>query len=300
MRLRIQEVHDRVRWIDSIPTIPTIIRPLLEMLAAPVEDVTIRSVERLVAADPSIAAQCLKMANSPLYGVRRIESIGSALTILGLRRIQSILLTCSLNKVVAKGRWGVDPDAFWRHSLGCALVTRKMAELIGYQDLEQAYLSGLLHDLDMIVSSIVCADEFCSAVRLATSRRVPLHVTEQEEMGFTHCEGGAILAKQWRLTREVTESIEAHHLLDPQRPLSPLVCMVHVSDLLCRLRDLGYGYAESLSVDFALEPSWIFLTRNYPILDSIDLARFTFDTDEWMHDVHHVVDAVFSRGAEVH
>jgi putative nucleotidyltransferase with HDIG domain len=289
-----------VRWIDSIPTIPTIILPLLEMLAAPIEDVAIHSIEQLVATDPSIAAQCLKMANSPLYGVRRIESIGGALGILGLRRVQSILLTCSLNKVVSRGRWGVDPDAFWRHSLGCALVTRKMAELIAYQDLEQAYLAGLLHDLGMIVSSIVCADEFRGALQQAATRRVALNVTEQEEMGFTHCESGAILARQWRLTHEVTDVIEAHHLLDPQRPLSPLVCIVHVSDLLCRLRDLGYGYDESLNVDFTVEPSWAFLTKNYPTLDAIDLARFTFDTDEWMQEVHHVVNSVFSPGVGVH
>lgn len=295
MRLSTQELYDRIRRIDSIPTIPTIIRPLLEMLAAPPECVTIGRIEKLVAFDASIAAQCLKMANSPLYGARHVENIGTAVSILGLRRVQSILLTCSLNKAVPKDRWGVDPTVFWRHSLGCALVTRKLAEAIGYPDLEQAYLAGLLHDLGIIVSSIICPDGFRHALKLAASREVPLNVCEAEEMGFTHCETGSIIAKQWRLSDDVSEVIESHHLLDPQRSISPLAGMVHISDLLCRLRNLGYGYPEALNIDFVTQPSWSVLVAQYPAMQRMDFARFTLDTDAWMQDIYAIVNTVFSH-----
>lgn len=295
MRLSIQELYNRVLRIDTIPTVPAIVRPLLEMMAAPVEEVPLRKVEQLVACDASIAAQCLKMANSPLYASHNVTSIASAVSILGLRRVQSILLTCSLNKAVPKDRWVVDPTIFWRHSLGCALVARKLAEVIGYHDLEKAYLAGLLHDLGIIVTSIVYPDGFRHCLKLASEERLPLHICETEELGFTHCESGAILAKEWNLSEEVRDVIYGHHLLDSQRRLSPLISLVHVSDLLCRVRDLGYGYPESLTVDLVAEPSWVFLVNHYPKLEAVDLARFTLDTDEWMLDIQNLVNTVFSR-----
>jgi hypothetical protein len=35
--------------------------------------------------------------------------------------------------------------AFWRHAMGCALMSSKLARLAGYSDPEKAYLAGLLH-----------------------------------------------------------------------------------------------------------------------------------------------------------
>ena len=57
-----------------------------------------------------------------------------------------------------------------------------------------------------------------------------------------------------------------------------LIAITHLADLLCRVRNLGYGYEEWRAVDLATDPGWIDLAEHCPKLSSIDLARFTMDS----------------------
>ena len=76
---------------------------------------------RLVSYDNSIAAQCMRVASSPLFGLASSpKSIKSAVISLGLRRVETILLTCCLGQAFPAKKWALDPVVFWRHSLGCA------------------------------------------------------------------------------------------------------------------------------------------------------------------------------------
>jgi len=67
----------------------------------PPEDVNLEKVVELVSYDSTIAAQCIRMANSPLFGRQNTETIRSAILALGLKRIEAILMGCCLNRVVA-------------------------------------------------------------------------------------------------------------------------------------------------------------------------------------------------------
>jgi HD-like signal output (HDOD) protein len=124
---RLEELLPKIQQLEEIPSIPTIVQPLTTMLQLPVEQVDMEKVVELVSYDSTIAAQCLRMANSPLFGRRKTETVRSAILALGLKRVQSILLGCCLNRIVPVGQWVFDAVTFWRHSLGCALVSRKMA-----------------------------------------------------------------------------------------------------------------------------------------------------------------------------
>ncbi len=105
-------------------------------------------VVRLVSYDNTIAAQCLRVASSPLFGLAKSpQSIKSAIMSLGLRRVETILLTCCLGQAFPAEKWALDPDVFWRHSLGCAMVCRKLSEKLSAVDSEKAYMAGLLHDI---------------------------------------------------------------------------------------------------------------------------------------------------------
>ena len=84
---------------------------------------------RLVSYDNTIAAQCLRVASSPLFGLAQApQSIKGAVISLGLRRVETILLTCCLGQAFPAEKWALDPTVFWRHSLGCAMVCRKFSE----------------------------------------------------------------------------------------------------------------------------------------------------------------------------
>jgi putative nucleotidyltransferase with HDIG domain len=292
----LERLRSRITSIDSMPTIPVILRPLLHCLDQPVEQIDITRIVELISYDKSIAAQCVRMANSALFGRNKpVESVRTAVMNLGMWRVRDLLFSNSLTQVIPANRWIVEPAVFWRHSLGVALVCRKFAEILGYPDTEKAYLAGLLHDIGILVNSMVAPEEFRATFEKATREQIPLNEAELATLGFTHCDSGRVLGEAWKITPELIQAIELHHDIgDPERG-GPLVAIVHLSDLLCRLRDLGYGYYEPRQIDFANEPGWLYLMMQFPNLADLDLARFTFMLDEYAKEVEELVSTVFTR-----
>jgi len=292
----LDRLRSRITSIDAMPTIPVILRPLLHCLDQPVEQIDITRIVELISYDKSIAAQCVRMANSALFGRNKpVESVRTAVMNLGMWRVRDLLFSNSLTQVIPANRWIVEPTVFWRHSLGVALVCRKFAEILGYPDTEKAYLAGLLHDIGILVNSMVAPEEFRATFEKATREQIPLSEAELATLGFTHCDSGRVLGEAWKITPELIQAIELHHDIgDPERG-GPLVAIVHLSDLLCRLRDLGYGYYEPRQIDFANEPGWLYLMMQFPNLADLDLARFTFMLDEYAKEVEELVSTVFTR-----
>jgi len=294
---KLDQLRMQVKTLDSISTAPVILQPLLEILRMPAETVSFEKVVELVSYDGAIAAQCLRMANSPLFGYREVESVRAAVMALGLQRVRSMLFGLCMDRVLPKDKWVLEPLAFWRHSLGCALVTQRMARKIGYPEPERAYLAGLLHDLGFLVNSLLFTEDFRKSLNRASETHRALHLCEEEILGFTHVESGLMLAEHWRLPQEMCDVAYAHHTPEILSSPSPLTCLVHLSDLLCRVRYLGYGYDEFLGVELGGESAWKTLVTTYPSLAEMDLARFTMDIDGAMDQIVATVDTIFGTGS---
>jgi putative nucleotidyltransferase with HDIG domain len=289
-----QTIRERVRRIETTPSIPTIFLPLLELLNEPPEKVKLEEVVKLVSYDNSIAAQCLRVASSPLFGMAKApESIKGAVIALGLRRVETLLLTCCLGNAFPAKNWALEPTIFWRHSLGCAMVCRKFSEKMGATDHDKAYIAGLLHDIGFMVNCMAFPEEFAGAVKHGTQDQMPLDEAERTTMGFTHCETGRALAEKWHLLPDMVQVIAHHHAPELSESAQPLVALVHLSDLLCRMRGMGYGYYESHKVDMAHNPAWTILRREYRGLEGVDLVQFTFELDEAIGEIFELVATIF-------
>lgn len=252
-----------------------------------------------VSYDKTIAAQCLRIANSPLYGrMKGTESVQAAVLTLGIQRVEDILLTCCLQRFGEGADGGTDLVAFWMHSLGCATVCREFAERTGYREPEKAYLAGLLHDLGILVNSLVYKSEYPTVPHEAQERGAALAEVEFKELGFTHCESGAVLGASWQLPQAIGEVIQYHHDIERAPKGKPLVALVHLADLSCRMRGLGYGYDEWHSVDIMADPAWAELAPYCPRLEKMDLARFTMDLDAFLPRVQTLVETVFAPTAK--
>ena len=293
-------VVDRIKNMESLPTMPTLLQPLLNCIRRPAAEVDIEEIVKMAEQDESITAQCIRMANSPLFARSRAAStMREAVFGLGLRRVEDILLSICMSKLLPRDKYVVDPMAFWRHSLGCALVARKLAEMIQFEDPDGVYLAGLLHDIGILVNAITFHKEFEVALEEAVVQHLPLDVAEQTAMGFTHAESGAILAELWRLPAHCCDTIRFHHNLSsaPAESQNPYVALVSLADLLCRVREMGYGYPEFLRVEFAAHPGWDLLIGRYKELERIDLVRFTFEVSDAVNEISAVVNLIFP-GAE--
>lgn len=285
---------NRIEELHQIPTIPAVLAPLLRYLQQPVEQLDVQKVTAMIAQDKSLAAQCLQMANSPLFGRwQKIDSLRGAVIGLGFHRVGDIAMSCGVLNMMPKDCGGIDPVAFWEHSLGCALVCRHFARKISYPDPSKAYLAGLLHDLGIIVNLWVLPKEFGAAFEVARSEGIPLHEAEQKVLGFTHCETGGLLAKKWELSADLREVVSLHHNLKQSREHAGLVALVELSDLLCRLSGLNYGYTENRQVNLLEQTGFAVLSQQCAGLKDFDWARLTFELDSYMDEVHSLVRAIY-------
>jgi len=284
----------RIGGLDRIPAIPAVLAPLLRHLRQPVEQLDVQEITDMIAQDKPLAAQCLQMANSPLFGRwQKVDSLRGAVVGLGFHRISDIAMSCGVLNLMPKQNAGIDPVVFWEHSLGCALVCRHFARKISYSDPGKAYLAGLLHDLGIIVNLRVLPREFCDAYELARARGIPLHEAEQAVLGFTHCDSGRLLADKWDLSPDLKEVVALHHNLHPSHDHAGLVALVELSDLLCRMSGLNYGYVESRQVNLFEEKGFAVLSRQCQGLKDLDWARLTFEMESYMDAVHALVCAIY-------
>jgi HD-like signal output (HDOD) protein len=172
-------------------------------------------------------------------------------------------------------------------------VCRKFSEKMKAQNGDQAYMAGLLHDLGFMVNSLVFSAEFTKAVELARDQQMPLDQAEFASMGFTHCETGRALAEKWDLSADIIDVIAHHHAVENSQKAQPMVALVHLSDLLCRVRGLGYGYYERQMVDLIHDPAWAILVKEHRSLEGIDLVRFTYELDEAVGEIFDMVSTIF-------
>ena len=280
--------------VDQMPSIPVVVAPLMRYLEQPLDQLDLQKVVDLLSQDKSLTAQCLHMANSPLWGHwKEVDSLRGAVVALGFQRLREIVLSCSILKLVPAGAFQINPVVFWEHSLGCALVCRHFARKIKFNNPEKAYLGGLLHDLGIIVNLWLLPKEFGLAFEQAKDRQIPLHEAELEVLGLTHCESGKVLAEHWALTGDLVQVVSHHH--DPQAASSHkgLVALVGLSDLLCRMGEIGHGYLEMRQVNFLEEMGFDALEDECPSLCDFDWARFTFELEGYLDEVRRLVRQLY-------
>jgi HD-like signal output (HDOD) protein len=284
----------RLEGLHQIPTVPAVLVPLLRYLDQPVEQLEVQRVTDFLAQDKSLAAQCLQMANSPLFGQRqKVESLHGAVVSLGLQRVSDIAMSCGVLNMLPGDKTGFDPVVFWEHSLGCALVCRHLARKVRLADPGKAYLAGLLHDLGIIVNLWLLSQEFCESFEVAKTEGIPLHEAEQRFLGFTHCDSGCLLAKSWGLAPGLIDVVSHHHAPENASQDAELVSLVHIADLLCRMTGLNYGYVEERQVNLTEDAGFAILARNSTSVRQFDWARLTFELDSYLDEVQKLVRTIY-------
>ena len=289
-----EQLRQKLQSTRELPTLPAVLMPLLRQLDQPIEEQDIHKIVRLISQDKSLAAQCLHLVNSPLFGcTREVESIQAAVVALGLERVRDIAVSCSILKLMPSLWYEIGPTAFWAHSLACALVAQDMASKIGFPDPAKSYSAGLLHDVGIAALLWVAPREFGNAMQCARTEHTALPEAELKILGLTHTEAGKIIAESWHLPHELIEAIAYHHAPERAPTSQGLAAIVYVSDLLCHLNGIGYGLYERLQTNLSEEPAMAILAKQCSGLRPFDWARFTFEMEAVVENVQAVVSSVY-------
>lgn len=170
-------------------------------------------VAQVISYDTGLSARLLRIANSAYYSFPgNIETISTAVNIIGELDIRNIVLAVSVVKSVSKiDRLSIDLDCFWLHSIKCGLMARQIARQINSCHSEDMFLAGMLHDLGQL---ILYRGEPELAQAIALRRQEQQQTRDQAEMdllGFDHAELGGLLARAWNLPEDLCNLIQFHH-----------------------------------------------------------------------------------------
>jgi putative nucleotidyltransferase with HDIG domain len=279
--------------LGAIPSIPAVLESLLNEVNQPADNVNLLRVAEIISHDESLAAQCLRMANSALYSRGPVmDSVRGAVRTLGIARIRDIAVSCGLLRVLPASGKGLDPQIFWQHSLAVAIIARKLARAVGYGDPEAAYLAGLLHDIGYILNLVIFPKQTQTVIEKAQREGLFAGEVEYADLGFTHCQSGELLARRWKLSEALVEVILCHHHVATAVANPALVAIVGLADRVSRASNLGLGYMEIRDPLEEWEADWSILVRNCPLAAEMNWSDFVKDSAAYVEEISKLVAAM--------
>jgi len=224
----LDEIREVVLKEGEFATMPHIAMKVMEMAEDP--DVSASDLEKVISYDQVLAAEILKLANSPLYSPRQpIVSLKHAISYLGMAVIRSLTIMIALRSLYVSNKekshlW----SDLWRHSAASAVVSRFIAMSLKKKILnaEEMFLLGLLHDFGKVVLLRFYTGEYEKVVDKLVEESRSYFEVEKEILGVTHPEVGAMVLGLWGLPLEIVNAVGKHHH-KPQEPMVACVCLAN-------------------------------------------------------------------------
>jgi HD-like signal output (HDOD) protein len=263
----------RLKSIYRLPPMPDMAVKILKLTTD--KRSSVDSLAAVIEQDPSLAAQMVKEASSPLYGFKgQIQSVKEAVVrVLGFERVCQIAMAIAAARafdVPAEGRLGL--QQLWRHALHSAVLAQKLALQMSRQDLDPAlvYLSALLHNFGLLLMGHMFRPDYLllsskadqePETELASVEQHALGMGGARELvGLGHGKLGAILLQQWNLPPEAVAVARHHQHPGYEGPHQDYIVLVQLAN--CLLKELQLGddlkpddpvyYSRRLGIDSAL------------------------------------------------
>ena len=225
-------------------------------------------VAEVIGKDPSLSAKLLRIVNSAFYGFpKQVDTISRAVAIIGSDQLCALTLGTSVFALfqdipmdLLNMRW------FWEHSLSCGITARVMASYKNLPNLEQLFISGLLHDLGKLIIFKNRPEQTKAVLNQAFHYNLFHFEAEQDLLGFDHAQLGLALANKWRLPLGLEQAIGNHHT-PLQFPPSVDAAVVFMADNL--VNALGYGTSGEYFVSPDVLEVWNFLRLPTGILEKL-------------------------------
>jgi HD-like signal output (HDOD) protein len=228
--------------IKEMPPLPQSITQILELTKSTKSSA--KDLAKVFERDPTLAANILKIANSSYYGFTgKISTITHAIVCLGLDTVKSIALTSSTQEMLNNEipAYDLEKGMLWQRSISCATCAKIIAQRIGYQDCEEAYVAGLLLDIGKIILSSFAEDQFKQIIEKTKDNKTPFNTAEQEILGFDHPKIGGRVIKKWNLPSILIEAVQYHHQPDKAETNKTLTYIVHLADAITDMLGIGLG-----------------------------------------------------------
>ena len=252
----------------KLPTLPGIAIKILEAVQKDRPD--LKEIGEILATDPPLSAEVLRLINSSLYALpRKVTSVFHAVNMLGLNTVKNLALSFALIKQSQCDQSVMfDYPQFWKNSLTAAVSARLIAERVSPAAAEDAFFIGLLHDMGILTLASCMPDQYTLVMGESAHETCTRQDAEHQILGFDHMRVGQYLLSTWGLPENFYLPVSCHHnpaLIAEHHPESlEMSRILHLAtlyvDLFCsdkQCPNLGlidhyaksYGFDKSLDVD---------------------------------------------------
>ena len=207
--MKLDDIADKASEVFVLPDAVTRLKECMDDSAASIDDIA-----EIIAFDPGLASQMLKVANSALYRFpNKIETISKALQVIGTRSAYDLALAYGITHAFsAIDSKIIDLDKFWEQSVSCGLLAKYFAETRRIREPERLFVCGLLHNIGelVVVSQLPHEAKRC----LAFNARVSPAELQQAILGFTYAELSGALVRRWNIPESITKPVSLIHDVD--------------------------------------------------------------------------------------
>ncbi len=237
-----ENIDIKIKRLKDLPTLPTILVKCNKLLEDP--NVSASQLAKAIKTDQAVSSKVLKLVNSAFYGLSgKVGTICQGIVVLGFNTVRNIILSLSVLDLLPKdadlGEFEISD--LWKHSLGCAIISRVIAQRVGIKDPEEAFIAGLLHDIGKIITAKLFQEEFVAILKTTHQENKLFLDVEQDVLGTAHDYIGGMLAKNWQLPSTLFESISFHHNGEKTMKHAKLVYTIRLADIVTRGLQIGSG-----------------------------------------------------------
>jgi putative nucleotidyltransferase with HDIG domain len=283
--------------ISDLPTIPVIVSKVVSMLDNHEADPD--EIADLILSDQVLAARVIRVVNSPLFRTNNaITSIKRALLYIGFKSVREMILTSYFVEGFKHKDQPFDMKMFWMHSFSVGAISRRIARIVDYQDIEKAYLVGILHDIGKVFLGHYCKELYGQMLTSIRNTSFTTYEAEAEFFETTHCEVGLCLAQRWNFPPDYCDVISHHHTSEMATEDPLLTAIVTLADFYCLSHVTADSVAQASIPGRSEENAWneFQLNATEPLASSLE--HFLSELDEEYEAICNEVNQLFNTMTE--
>jgi HD-like signal output (HDOD) protein len=168
-------------------------------------DLELSTLSNIIKKDVSLFSILMSAVNSPWLGLsQRVDNVETAVSLLGQLKIVNLL-----QAVIVRSCFKSSPlqVKFWDTATEVASISDNLAEQCGISNAENAYTTGMLHNIGIAVMHSNFS-EFDSFMDTSSHQSIDrLCVMQRQTFDTDHFLQGALLAQSWYMPTQVTQAI---------------------------------------------------------------------------------------------
>jgi len=251
--ISIKEISSK---ISELPTPDFIVQRIIKIASDPNSGT--KELNSAVIESPSLTAKILKLSNSAYYALpRRVSKLSQAISILGFKSVRNLALSIFTANTFFKNEFDFfNTEKFWKHLISTGIASELLSKYVNYPEKEEAFLSGMLHDLGKIAMAFVMPDIFEMILKTSFHKKISFIEAESLLETYGHQQIGKLFFESWNLSPLITDVANFH---DTPSALSndnsrSIVNIVNVANSSINI--LQYGYSGCYNIPIPDSKSW--------------------------------------------